>query len=201
VTLIVALVASNVVSFRRLREVEPALEKLRNEVGELTVSDTGLVHVIAIPSYEDSTYRWRLHLPRGRKYTLHAVAGKIPEQGLPDGGSRDTLVSQPYDPAVGGAQSLQTVAVNRDQRGRWRLIIDNGVQNITVLLPDSLKTWLEESNGRTWSLAGREKTASMPKGEPLYLLRLRKTKELPGGAVTVDMQPTDGILVWIEEDP
>jgi hypothetical protein len=200
-TLILALAASNVVSYRRLREVEPALEKLRNEVGELTVSDPRLVHAITIPSFEDSTYRWRLHLPGGRNFTLHAAAGQIPEDGLPEGGSANTLVSHTYAPRTGDTEILQTVAVNRNQQRRWQLTIDDGNSSSTAPLPENLKPWLERASGRTWNVAGREKTVSEPKGKPLHLFRLRKAKELPGGAVTVDMQPTDGILVWIEEDP
>jgi hypothetical protein len=195
--LILVLAASNVVLYRRLREVEPALEKLRSEMGELTVSDDRLLHAIAVPSFEDSTYRWRIHLPKGRRFVMHAVANKsIPEEGLPEGGSRSTLLSETYDWPSVNAEVLQTVAINKGQRGRWQLILAYPGRQTTVTLPDELQPWLD-SNARSWHVAGKEKTVVADVGKPLVLLRMRKTKELPG-ATTIDMQPTDGILVWIE---
>ncbi len=81
--LILALAASNVVLYSRLRQVEPALEQLRSEVGELTVYDDRLLHAIAVPSFEDSTYRWRIHLPKGRRFVVHAAAtSRFPKTGF-----------------------------------------------------------------------------------------------------------------------
>jgi hypothetical protein len=199
-TLIVALAASNYVAYRRLQEVEPALEKLRNEVGELTIGDDRLLHAIAIPSFEDSTYRWRLHLPKGRKFYLHAVAGsKIPEGGLPRGASRDTFVSEhilvPPDGEV-----LTTIAINKDQQGRWRLLASVASQStFWKPLPDELQSWLETPNSRSAFAVARGKTISVPSGEPLVLLQVRKIRKLPGGGVTHEVRPTEGIAVWIDE--
>ena len=200
-TLIVALAASNVVTYRRLREVEPALEKLRNDVGELTVSNPNLLHAKSIPSFEDSTYRWRLHLPEDRGFNIRAVAGQIPEQGLPRSGSAKNLVERSYAPQTSDSEMIETVAVTRNQKGRWQLTLDDGDTSSIAPLPENLNPWLEKSSGRAWNVAGRKETAAASKGEPLYLLRMRKAKEMPGGISTIDMQPTDGILVWIEETP
>jgi hypothetical protein len=93
-----------------------------------------------------------------------------------------------------------TVAVNRNHLGQWQLICDDGKHNSAMRLPEDKTQWLETTAGRGWRLAGKGATASVSQGDPLFLIRLRKSKEVNGGT-TVDMNPTDGILVWISEDP
>jgi hypothetical protein len=91
---VVALAVSNFVAYQRLRETastlrdtERSLETLRSEVGELSIRDPDLVHAVAIPSYESMTYRWRVFLPKSRKFYLNTATGQIPEDGLPDSGT------------------------------------------------------------------------------------------------------------------
>jgi hypothetical protein len=200
-TLIVALVASNYVAYMRLREVEPALEKLRNEVGELTVRDETQLHAIAVPSFEDATYRWRIHLPKGRQFAMHIIAhDKIPDVGLPEGGSFNTFSTQFFDEQTGLGEVLQTVAVNKDAQGRWRIIQAAGRSEGWQYLPEHFQSWLAPpSYGRSTYKAGKGETVAVDVGEPLILLRIRKTKNLGGGTMTTEPEPTEGLVVWIEE--
>jgi hypothetical protein len=54
----------------------------------------------------------------------------------------------------------------------------------------------------SWEQAGAQTTESVDAGQALVLLRLRRTATVNvGGAtgVTVDTNPTDGVMIWIEE--
>ena len=90
----------------------------------------------------------------------------------------------------------------RDQQGVWKLVLDcdNG-PNITMPLHDA--TWLEDDTSVTISQAGKRGTESVDPGKPLVLLRLRRSKkvEVAGKVIgqTVEMNPTDGMMLWIEE--
>ena len=59
--------------------------------------------------------------------------------------------------------------------------------------------WLDAGSFLNWSthVGGKDGTVSAKPNESLILLKYRKGKVVPGG-VTVDMQPTDGMLLWIE---
>lgn len=197
---IVALSISYWQTRTRLRETEAALTTLRNEVGELTISDAKDIHVIAIPSFEGMTYRWRVYLPKDREFHLKMSHGQIPESGLPTP-AQARVTTREFSDTAYLEPFVLTVAVNKDHLGNWRTVVDDGSANIGIFMPDDETGWLEKRSGHTWRVAGRDETEAFHPDEPLFLLRLRKTKPVPGspGASTVDMDPTDGILVWIEE--
>jgi hypothetical protein len=45
---------------------------------------------------------------------------------------------------------------------------------------------------------GMDGVKAIPRGEVAVLLRARKSKRVAGG-LTVDMNPTEGVMVWVEE--
>ena len=91
--------------------------------------------------------------------------------------------------------------------GTWKLVLDTKgaggrfAQTYTQIIPHD--SWLADDTSMSWSQAGEATTESVAVGEPVILLRLRRTKEVqtPGGAMdhTYDPDPTDGIMVWIQE--
>src|SRR5688572_11247364 len=67
----------------RLADAERELRALRNETGNLTIDDRSKVHVIAIEMDEQNTWRWRLFIPQGHKYSWNIAAEKIPRYDVP----------------------------------------------------------------------------------------------------------------------
>ena len=195
-TFLVAICISYWLKHRTLVETQAALENLRNEVGELTIGDEDLLHAIAIPSFEGMTYRWRIHLPTDRKFSLKTAYGMIPESGLPDK-EACKIDTRPLDAASVGEQFIFSVAVNQNHLGQWQLVRDDGTRNLAWRIPDDQAKWLQTTSGHNWRQAGDGETVSADENESFFLIRLRKSKKVPGGS-TVDMQPTNGILVWIE---
>lgn len=199
-TLIVALAATNVVLYRRILELEPALDKLRNEVGELTVGDPELPHAIKIPSYDDASFRWRLYLPAGKKFVLHCAAStSIPARGLPSIESGEYFMSWEFDSTRLGTDWIQAIAFDKDRQGDWRLVLsrESEGRSVTRLLPDEMQGWLEEEQSPALIISGQGATVSANPGEPLILFWQLRKKIVPDGPEIVE--PTTGVVVWIEE--
>jgi hypothetical protein len=85
-------------------------------------------------------------------------------------------------------------------RQRGRGAFDLGQLDQDLVHPDDR---LKEDVSLSWNLAGSETTESVKRGEPMVLLRLRPSEIMttPGGMpeVTIDTEPTDGLMLWIEE--
>src|SRR5262245_52531413 len=64
--------------WKRLTDAEREVRKLRSETGALTVDDRSKIHVIAIAADEANTWRWRMFIPKGHKYSWNIAAEKIP---------------------------------------------------------------------------------------------------------------------------
>ena len=200
VTLIVALTATTVVLYRRIRELEPALHKLRNEVGELTVDDPELPHAIKIPDYDDTSFRWRLYLPAGKKFVLRCVAStSIPARGLPSIESGEHFMSWEFDSTRSDTEWIQAIAFDKDRQGDWRLVLSRGSErrSVTRLLPDEMQGWLEEEQSPALIISGLGATVSAKPGEPLVLFWQLRKKTVPDGPEIVE--PTIGVVAWVEE--
>src|SRR5579862_9062536 len=57
-------------------------KKLRDELGELTIVDAAKVNVIAVPTIDEHTWRWRIYLPIGH-FVIRYSEFDIPESGFP----------------------------------------------------------------------------------------------------------------------
>ena len=201
VTLVVALAASNIVTYRRLREVEPALLKLRNEFGQLTIDDAGRLHAIQVPSFDASAYNWRIHLPARRRFVLRVVVSSaIPETGLPVSGPGSPFLSQEFEQSLSGGEVLQSIAVNKNHLSEWRLILSyEGRHWVSRTLPPEFQSWLETISGRDTFTVGKGGTVSVAANEPLILLRIRENTDFPPDESENDREPGEGIVAWIEE--
>src|SRR3954468_15087459 len=81
---------------RRLADAERELKTLRNETGALTVSDRSKVHIVAVDAGEPNTWRWRMFIPKGYKYSWHIADENIPKNSVPTGGGMAGYSNEPY---------------------------------------------------------------------------------------------------------
>ena len=112
VTVIVALAISHFFTSLRLKKSDQELESLRNETGYLTFSDAKRIQVIEVPTADDLTFRWRVHLPENHHYWAHlVVSDELPHEGLPKGnpGGFGHNLSMPGHPQ----EFILTLAVRR----------------------------------------------------------------------------------------
>jgi len=190
---VAALVVSHSIVSVRLRTVSAENQLLRQEVNRLPLQNESLLHVAALQSTDSLTWRWRLHVPEDGKFVLRTENANLPESGLP------TKLGQVGDKLPkGDVYVAVTVEKSRDQR--WAVVTLIPVPKIKsrFFIPEANSTWIEQRPSFGVRQMGLEGTKAIPRGEVAELLRVRKSKIVAKG-VTVDMNPTDGVMVWIEE--
>jgi hypothetical protein len=201
-TAMLCTVASHVMTSWELRRVRQEARRLRDELGYLTVTDPNEVHAVALApeaGYATKHWRWRLHLPADRKFRVCYKFAGLPVEGLPD--DNDGFFDD-----VAGEMSLAASAV-REPTGSWRLVLhyDSPRNPYPQTRTQTIENdgWLAEDASMSWSQAGAKTTESVEPGEPMVLLRLRRSKAVTfaggGTGQTVEANPTEGLMLWIEE--
>jgi hypothetical protein len=195
-------VVSHVLTSLQLRELRKEARGLRDELGYLTITDRDKLHAIALApeeGYASKRWRWRLHFPEGRPFRVCYKFTDLPVEGIPDDGYE-------FFSDVSGELTFSAAAV-REPTGGWRLVLHYQApgapypETRTQIIPSD--SWLAEDASMSWDQAGAQTTESVDEGEPMVLLRLRRSKTVNvGGAagVTVETEPTDGVMIWIEEE-
>lgn len=206
-TAVIAVSISHIQTSRRLAVTQSALTTAQNELGVLTIEDVNDVHAIALPSPGGMQWRWRIQLPKGPTFRLRwAVSDAIPESGLPqlpdqlDGSNVDgfAFLDVRGKPLPSGEPFIVNLSIARDEFGDWKLTCSYPRRSTSHTI-DAPPVWLtKRGRGVTAEIAGRGKTEYLAPSQPFILLRYRKPTTTPTGRMTVDMNPTDGIIVWIE---
>jgi len=207
---IVCLLVALWTTSRRFREATLEAEMLRDEVqkyrfemGYLTISDANKAHAIDVPTHDSLKWQWRVYLPENRSFRLHGVTGRVPKEGVPGPGRTTRSIS-----TIRSGESLLYAEVQKDRRGGWGFRVEEGISagSSTVGIHQTHEQWIEGGSG--WSTEGVNlgQTESFEPGEPIVLLRLRVTEivEKTDGSRTSHGppdEPSDGLMVWIEETP
>ena len=201
--LITALIAGSISHIRTSRElvrVKSELTNLRNELAELDVSNDDRIYAIALPTYGHMQWRWRIQLPASGSFRLRYAFSQIPESDFPaTSKTLDQVFLDSYaKPVPGGESFILSIAIFKDGKDRWSLQTNVPGRGGTRPIENPPK-WLDDSSFVHWStnVYGKNKTVSAKDTEELVLLKYRKGKTVPGG-VTVDMQPTEGMMFWVE---
>lgn len=200
-TALTALGVSYVRTWRELAQVRRELSTARNELAYIDAADKSHIYAVALPTFGPMQWRWRIQLPRKGKYRIRSsFSSKIPESGFPaESSTHDhVFLDSRAQPLSGGEPFILSLAIHKNESGQWVTTIQNPDRSEARPIEDP-PAWLDAGSFLNWStqVYGKTKTVSAPADEALPLLRYRKGKTVPGG-VTVEMQPTDGMLFWIE---
>ena len=191
---------SHVMTSRELMRVRSELTSLRNDRAELDVTGNDRIYAIALPTYGHMQWRWRIQLPAKGTYHLRYSFSQIPESDLPATSrkSEHVFLDSYAKPLAGGAPFILSLAIFKDGKGRWSIQTNVPGRGSSFPIEDP-PPWLDNGSFVHWStnVYGKGKTVSVTDAEALVLIKYRKGKTVPGGT-TVDMQPTDGMMFWIE---
>jgi hypothetical protein len=184
---VVGLILSLYIVYHRLGAATRELRVLRNELGHLNVTDEQAISFISVPQHEDLKWRWRIRLPKNRKYLLCFKTTGITDDLL-SGSTCAFFVD-------GGEEFSLTVNCHRDQRGEWNItaMTSKGHSQGLGFLGPTHRMWMEGEATCGFTISGRQETVSVQPSGPAQLLRLRIRH---GGVET-----GDGVLVWIVEAP
>lgn len=201
-TAVIACAVSHFIVSRKLADAKDALTALRNDALVLDADDSSLIHVIALPTYGQLQWRWKVQLPLDGEYRLRYGIEQIPETGLPSKSKAlaDVFYDNALEPLPGGIPLVLQVALFKDRNGAWSITASNGVRGAFGKI-DNPPPWLDSKTHGGWGtfISGLERTDSSSADGPLLLLSMRKLKIAPAsGVLDVDKSPTDGLSVWIE---
>jgi hypothetical protein len=208
IVVIVCLAIPLVLQSFKLRRVEAELRRLRIETGQLTVDDPTKVHVVAVETDEPNTWRWRMFLPKGVRYTWCLGYGDIPAQGVP----------QPKMESSSNVQYSETPAeVLIDARlrqlddDRWSLKVSSKIgdredqmNGTRLIIPDEDMRWTREVPSTQGSVLGSRGTEVLDPAGPIVLLMRRSNERQPAGSFrqwAPSANPMPGYMIWLQRDP
>jgi len=187
---IVALVSSHVYTSIQLKEANDENRLLHQELDRFPVNDSSRLHVGAVTSLNPFTWRWRLYVPKNRRFILRTANSQIPESGFatPLGWVGDEL------PA---GELIVTIAAHKDAGGKWSIVTMVPNERSRFPVAPNETAWLN-SGYYGWRQTGRDGVVAFDSDQPVLLLRARESI-VANGRHSVNMKPTNGVMVWIEE--
>jgi hypothetical protein len=210
--LLLTIAGLTVTVWRQSFEAEPLrreVRRLRQELGHLTIDDESKIYAIQVPSANLDTKRFRVYLPKNRKFVLCSRIHTIP--GKKAGQSRKEWFA-----TLGGSGSASTidsgeftidVFVKRSDEDPDHWNLHNSINGRGGGTVGSKMPWLNDR--RAWTTGadvGLDKQTERDADEGLVLFELRQgtVKEFPGGySVTPADETKDqpGVMMWIEAAP
>jgi hypothetical protein len=184
-----SLVASNLFTSWQLHQLRQENAQLRKELGRLVVSDPQKLSIIAVPSYEDMLWRWRIYVPKGQSVHIHSTNQDIPLNGFP-------AVSGSSGPMEEG-EYLLTAAIRPNRNGDWQITVAGPHASFSIGIANKHAEWLSGSVGYSTEQAGTPETQVSDLSQPMVLLRVRAMKQTAPGSSSTTPEPSDGVLLWL----
>lgn len=189
----------------RLKQAERELKALRDETGRLSISDRSQVHVINVAVEEPNTWRWRMFIPKGQKYSWNLAAENIPQLEVPQQAGVKAISNEPYwerDNEV-----LVTATLRRAVDGHWRLAVESRIgdsQNQMgggpLEIPAEKLAWNIERASTDGRVAGSRGTQLYEPGRPIILLQRRPLARQADGSYRPSPDPMPGFMIWLQPE-
>ncbi|MEX2316889.1 MAG: hypothetical protein WD669_07045 [Pirellulales bacterium] len=201
---IVSLLVVVAVQSWRLWKAEIELAQLRDETGKLTVDDRSKVHVIEVESDEPNTWKWRLFVPMGARYSWNLGYDEIPPEGLPRA-KMSGASNESYDEA--DKEVLITASLRQLESGDWILSVGSKIGNsqaqmggASVKIPNVAMEWTRKVPSREGSVLGARGVETLNPGEPIVLLKWRSGEQKPDGLFGPSASPMPGYMIWMQPE-
>jgi hypothetical protein len=187
-----------------LQRAEAELRQLRNEVGYLSVDNRSKVHAIAVDMNEPDTWRWRLFLPQGTRYSWCLGFGDIPAKGVPKPKIKLTR-PEPYSDE--DVEVLVTAKLRKLDDGGWSLSVSSTIGNqrhqmggTRVTIPAEEMRRIQEVSVYDADTLGDRGTETLDPTGPIVLLLLRTRERQPDGSYKSSADPMPGYMIWLEKE-
>jgi hypothetical protein len=209
---IACLVAGYVGQMRRMEEArrelalrDETITRLRRELGidedaqsALSVSDPTKLHVAALPSFEEHTWRWKVYLPPGKTWQLGI------EFFESDGGGKPLhKVSSDRGEVLGGGELVLEARLQRDLQEGKPVLQSRIGRSRSALSSTFLDAQVNAKGSVSVDQAGSPKQAVAEPGQRLRILWrtvMEEPKPVPGKNITIAHQ-VGAIAIFLEEAP
>lgn len=186
---LVVLSISHLVTSIRLQRSEETVRSMRREYGYLYDINEEKVNVISVPTLEQETWRWRVYIPKGKKYRLYFRLNGIPETGLPT----PFQIPDKGVPLERDGEMLLSVKVVRMPQ-------DESVRGLSATWLDRETSHFESSNDEVWHATantipnelGVGAKVTLSADEPVVLMRRINT------VAGRETYPAKGVMIWLD---
>jgi hypothetical protein len=194
----------------RLRQAERELKVLREETGRLSISDRSQIHVINVAvgnvaGEEPNTWRWRLFIPKGQKYSWNLAAKDIPQLDVPQQAGVKAVSNEPYwerDNEV-----LVTARLRREDDTQWRLSVESRIGDSknqmgggSLKIPAENLAWNTEGASTDGRVAGSSGTKLYEPRRAIILLQRRPVARRADGTYGPSPDPMPGFMIWLNPE-
>jgi hypothetical protein len=115
-----ALLLTSIVMYWRFSQFEQEIKKLRYIAGYLKIEDENQFYALALDSPEPWTWRWRVYLPAGYKYSWHIDSGNLPDISIPN---NDGAISSDRAVRNKGIEATVDLSLRNNPEGVWYLYL------------------------------------------------------------------------------
>jgi len=190
----------------RLSDANRELSTRRTEAGVFAVDDRSKVHALAVDTGEPNTWRWRLFIPQGQKYSWNISASDIPKDDVPSQAGASGYSNEEYwdrDNEV-----MVTAKLRQLDGGDWQMSVDSLIADspsqmhgATLQIPQEKLRWMTEVTSTDGRVAGERGVRVFEAKEPLILLQRRAGELQPDGSYQPSKKPMPGFMIWLKEEP
>ena len=207
---VVGVIVGSYVMGTRLRRAERELKALRDETGRLTIGDRSQVHVINVPvadvtGDEPNTWRWRLFIPKGQKYSWNLAAKDIPQLDVPQEAGVKVISNEPYWERDN--EMLVTATLRRQDDDHWRLSVEsrigdskNQMGGVSLKIPAENLAWNSVGASTDGRVAGSRGTQLYEPRRAIILLQRRPVARQPDGSSKPSPDPMPGFMIWLQPE-
>src|SRR5262245_56522730 len=183
VTTLVALSITIAMLYRELLPLRQEVARLRNEVGELHVSDATKLHMIRVDTDSELEWKWRIWIPKGASYHLRGYGELIPKEGFPTSGGTIDL-REPGEHVI-------RYSIRRDPKDeQWY----GTLQTDDASVGKDLQPWVKWPSHRSNSEGVGKSTRGYTPGERVVLIRHRVSQATSSGGIE---DPSAGLMIWL----
>ena len=208
-TTIVCLSVALWVTGIKYQRAQSELQRYRDELGHLTISDPNKVHAIGLKKSDSSNWYWHVHIPEGRKCYLRYVVGDIPNGDDPKtSGSLELTAGEStvFARMESNLEGKKALRIGFDVRGRSTTSGVDGLSN-SVSLEGKGFEWLRGTV--FYSYGANKHTVSAEPGTWLLLKQqcwrdwddMKGTTATSGTTTNATSDNEKGIRIWIGETP
>lgn len=205
--MLLSLIGSNLYVSFKWRHAQSENQRLRDELGYITIDDPTLFYVREIPTHKWGEWRWRIYVPSDAVYCL--AKREVPETGV-------TRAEHIYCGGFPSGERLVDLRLERLESSARLSLVGSGVDGSLITISSSISReqapWLYDPNETEGDEEGEDESAIEEEPEtqevagsgrrahscsfdaPVVLLRLRHPRKHQS-----IHEDCDGLMIWIEK--
>jgi hypothetical protein len=187
--LLMTIVGMAIVIAQLWREIGPLrneVQRLRDQVGVLTIEDRSKIHAIDVPTDHEGTWKWRVYVPKGQHALLHDRWGDIAGSGYPPARHQWILDE---------GEQIVTLSVKNLGNDSW--IGQFRTPKVVATISISPKDFFQSASSSSRNATVGSKSVKIDDGGKLLLMRSRVTPSDQSKLLDKD-EPLPGFIIWLE---